>query len=481
MALSKEATLGMGRSLAAFILNLIAAMLGAGILGSGFAYRFLRAYFPSMSTAQRELVVSAVLVALVALGVSLCWSTTTAKWVWIIPAPFLLVRMLMFALQSSGSIMEGYPSVWKHFFNPDLSFPASTFRGFVDFQVFTLSAVRGATYSFVAWAFARWIRPRLDRSLPATSVAGSEPMVPLIWPDAKLRWFSATNLLIAINVAVFAAMTASGISPVFPRTDELRLWGANVGSLTLSGEPWRLVTHSFLHFGIFHLAGNMLFLWWLGRLAERLFRPVILISIYLLTAIAGGLLSVALHPGLVSAGASGAIFGIAGTLISVVFIGKLKLSSSHLFYRRMTVFILFNLISSFSPGIDNMAHLGGLAAGLLFGLTIVQSLRRDSLHQRFSAALFFQGHQAIESHSYDSAIQHLQSYLGVRPKDADGHALLGCSLHALERYDEAVREYQLALTLGCKDSYRVIEANLAAIQANAIAGEVSQRSQTTAT
>jgi Flp pilus assembly protein TadD len=117
-----------------------------------------------------------------------------------------------------------------------------------------------------------------------------------------------------------------------------------------------------------------------------------------------------------------------------------------------------------------MAHLGGLAAGLLVGLAIVQSIRSASLHQRFSTVLFFQGRQAIESCSYDSAIQYLQAYLGVRPKDADGHALLGCSLHAREHYSEAIEEYRLALTLGYNDSHKVIEANLAAIQANAMAG-----------
>jgi membrane associated rhomboid family serine protease len=462
MALSKEAAFRIGRSLAAFILNLIAALQGVTILGGGQAYRFLHAYFPLMSTADRELFVNATLVALVALGVSLCWSTTTAKWVWIIPVPVLLVKMVIFALNPGGSVMTGHPSVWQHFFQPDFSLHNFPSLDFMDFRTYTLAAVRTTTYSLVAWASARWIRPILDRSLSTANVARSEPMVPIIWPDAKLRWYSATNLLIAINVFVFAAMTASGISPTFPRTDELQLWGANVGHLTLGREPWRLVTYSFLHFGIFHLTSNMLFLWWLGRLAERLFGPVILTGIYLLTGMGAGLLSAAWHPSLVSAGASGAIFGIAGTLISAVFIGKLILSPTHLFYRRMTVFILFNLLSYFPRGVANIAHLGGLAAGLFFGLGIVQSLRRSSLHQRFSTVLFFLGRQAIESHSYDSAIQHLQNYLVARPKDPDGHALLGCSLHALEHYDEAVQEYQLALTLGCKD--RMIEANLAAIQ-----------------
>ena len=86
--------------------------------------------------------------------------------------------------------------------------------------------------------------------------------------------------------------------------------GQEVSVFTLGGEYWRLVTHSFLHFGIFHLAPNMLFLWWLGGLAERLFGPVILTSIYLLAAVAGGLLSAAWRPSVVAAGASGALCGI---------------------------------------------------------------------------------------------------------------------------------------------------------------------------
>ncbi|HEY2913886.1 MAG TPA: rhomboid family intramembrane serine protease [Candidatus Angelobacter sp.] len=450
-------------------MNLIAATLGVASLSSGFVYRLLHTYFPSLSAVERTLVVSVVLAALVSLGVSLCWSTTTAKWVWALPATCLIFRMVIFGLNFGGSVIIGHPSVWTHFFHPEFS-GQSAIMDYVDFEVFTLAAVRTTTYSFVAWAAARWIRPIPDRSVPATNVAKSEPMVPVIWPDARLPWLSATNVLIVVNIVVFAAMTVSGVSPILPRNWQMTQWGGNLGSLTLGGEYWRLITHSFLHFGIFHLAPNMLFLWWLGRLAERLFGPVILTSIYLLAAVAGGLLHAVWRPTVVAAGASGAFFGIAGALISVVLFGKLKLSSNHLFYRRMTVFIFFNLISAVSAGVDNMAHLGGLAAGLLVGLAIVHSIRSASLHQRFSTVLFFQGRQAIESYSYDSAIQYLQSYLGIRPKDADGHALLGCSLHAREHYSEAIQEYRLALTLGYNDSHKVIEANLAAIQANAMAG-----------
>ncbi len=138
----------------------------------------------------------------------------------------------------------------------------------------------------------------------------------------------------------------------------------------------------------------MLFLWWLCRLGEKIFGPFVLTSIYLLTAIGGGLLSIAWAPTQVSAGASAAILGIAGATVSVVWFGKLKLPSTQLFYLRMIVFILYVLISGLSPGVDNMAHLGGLVAGLLFGFAVARSLRGASLHQRFSTAVLYQGREA---------------------------------------------------------------------------------------
>ena len=287
-------------------------------------------------------------------------------------------------------------------------------------------------------------------------------MKPRICSGEWVEWLPATNLLIGINIAVFVVMVASGVSPLFPRADQMVSWGGNLGAFTIHGQYWRLMTHSFLHFGILHLTINMLCLWWVGRQAEKTFGGFILTGIYLLAAIGAGLLSLVWAPLRTSQGASGPIMGIAGALIAVVFYGKLKLSSGKLFYRRIIVFILCVLFCGFSPGTDNMAHMGGLIAGLLFGFFFARALRTPSDSKVLATARLFQGREDIERHAYDSAIEHLKTYITLYPDDADGHILLGYSFHALEQYDDAVREYQRALTLGSKDE--AIEANLAEIQ-----------------
>ncbi|SRR5713101_6781310 len=464
MAALRKAALGGGigiaRGVAAFTLNLIAAVLGPTNPG-GFAHRFIRSHLPYVSAAQRELLVSIVFAGLIALCVSRFWSTTTAKWIWIVPLPVLLIRMAIFASGNAhSSVLEDLNyGFWRHFFNPDPSKGYKGFAEFTDFIVFTMGAVRAASYSFVAWVSPQWEQPGLNDPIVVPASDRPEPTRPMILSGPKLRWLTSTNLLIGINVALFAAMVASGISPLFPQTSQLVRWGANLGVLTLHGQYWRLITHAFLHFGIFHLAANMVCLWWIGRLAERIFGGFVLTGIYLLTAIGAGLLSLAWAPLLTSAGASGAILGIAGALIAVVLYGKLKLPPREFFYRRIIVFVCYFLLPT--PGTDNMAHLGGFATGLLLGFFFARSLRTASSHPVFAAARLFQGREAIERHAYDSAVQHLQIYLDARPNAADGHALLGYSFHALQRYDDAIQEYQLALTLGCADEG--IEANLAQV------------------
>ena len=81
---------------------------------------------------------------------------------------------------------------------------------------------------------------------------------------------------------------------------------ASYGPLELSTEWWRLFTAMFVHIGVIHIALNMYCLWSLGPLAERLFGRWKFLSLYLLSGVGGNVLSVALHPTLVAAGASGA-------------------------------------------------------------------------------------------------------------------------------------------------------------------------------
>jgi rhomboid protease GluP len=203
------------------------------------------------------------------------------------------------------------------------------------------------------------------------------------------RWAyaPATYVLVAINCLVFAAMVLNHVSPWAPTVDQLLVWGANNGSLVmLHGEWWRLLTAAFVHVGIIHLATNMWCLWNLGLLGEPLLGPLGLVAVYVLSGISGNLLSNALHPGItghpgiVGAGASGAVFGLCGVLIMLLKSPLLPVSPVEVKRLRQSVinFAILNFVIGgstwfFHAGlqIDNMAHLGGFLCGLALGVPLL--------------------------------------------------------------------------------------------------------------
>jgi len=194
-----------------------------------------------------------------------------------------------------------------------------------------------------------------------------------------IRRFPITPSLIAINVLVFLAMILRGSSVWNPSGQQLVDWGALFGPLTLSDQWWRLFSSMFLHIGIVHLALNMWCLWNLGILAESLLGRWTYLASYLATGAGAGLLSLAVKPLQVSAGASGAVFGLAGVLITGLYFSKLAVPRSALqgTIRSVGLFAFYNLIIGFSiPAINNTAHLGGLGTGLLLGLAMAPVLSR---------------------------------------------------------------------------------------------------------
>ena len=204
-----------------------------------------------------------------------------------------------------------------------------------------------------------------------------------------------TYFLIAINVAVFLWMVLHGVSPTLPQPAQLIHYGANQSVLVLNGEWYRLVTATFVHVGVLHIATNMWCLWNLGLLGEPLLGPFGLVAVYLLTGVAGNLLSMAWDVGLahverlpleavavVGAGASGAVFGITGILIILLSNRKLPIPWVELKRLRSSVirFAGINLLigaSTIIPQlgsfvrIDNSAHLGGFLCGLALGPALV--------------------------------------------------------------------------------------------------------------
>ncbi|AXC14507.1 GlpG protein (membrane protein of glp regulon) [Acidisarcina polymorpha] len=211
-------------------------------------------------------------------------------------------------------------------------------------------------------------------------------------PRTRGRWAvaPATYVLVGINIAVFLLMAFSGVSTTSPTVLQLLQWGADNGGLVLQyGEWWRLVTATFVHVGVIHLATNMWCLWNLGLLGEPLLGPIGTIAVYLLTGVAGNLLSIAVNPDLplgpqshsvVGAGASGAVFGIAGVLIVLLKSKLLPIPEYELKRLRKSViyFAALNFIIGASTllvpsliRIDNMAHLGGFLSGLALGVPLV--------------------------------------------------------------------------------------------------------------
>jgi rhomboid protease GluP len=186
--------------------------------------------------------------------------------------------------------------------------------------------------------------------------------------------------LVGINCAVYLAMVLRGVSPSNPSVQDLVHWGANFGGYVLAGQWWRLLTAAFVHVGILHLATNMWCLWNLGLLGEPLLGPAGVVAVYVLTGVAGNLLSVAVHPQVVGAGASGAVFGLAGVLILLLKAKLLPVPPEEI--RRLRKSVIYFALLNFVIGgtsmflrtaiqIDNMAHLGGFLCGLALGAPLV--------------------------------------------------------------------------------------------------------------
>ncbi len=227
----------------------------------------------------------------------------------------------------------------------------------------------------------------------------------------SLLAYPATYLLIGLNLAVYALMFRFGPVPALLRHHDyasiltapfdpnvLVFFGSSVPEAVVQGQWWRLLTSTFVHVTLLHLALNMWCLWNLGIFGEPLLGRPGLVAVYLLTGAAGMLQSFALstftRQEVVVAGASGAIFGIAGILIVLLSNRKLALPWDELrsLRRQVIFFALANLAIGIAPGalpafspaylqrmhlspdllphIDNSAHIGGFLCGLALGLPL---------------------------------------------------------------------------------------------------------------
>lgn len=182
-----------------------------------------------------------------------------------------------------------------------------------------------------------------------------------------------TQSLIVMNLVWFLYMTVAGVSLTRPDPVLLVRFGALFGPMVYQGELWRLLSCQFVHIGFMHIGFNMYVLFAIGRDLEIIYGRIPFLILYFFSGFCGALASLWAHPMSLSAGASGAIFGLAGGTLSFY----LRLHEpllKNLFQRwrnSLLLFVIYNgIFGLIIPGIDNFAHFGGLAGGFAMGYVI---------------------------------------------------------------------------------------------------------------
>jgi rhomboid protease GluP len=190
-----------------------------------------------------------------------------------------------------------------------------------------------------------------------------------------LQGYFVTPILLNLNILIFIIMVASGVDIMNPTTESLLKWGSNFRPMTLEGQWWRLLTCNFLHIGIFHLLLNMYALLYIGVLLEPLLGRLRFLSAYLLTGLTSSIASLWWHDLTVSAGASGAIFGMYGVFLAMLTTNLIEKTARKALLTSIAVFIGYNLLNGLKGGIDNAGHIGGLIGGLLIGYAFIPGLK----------------------------------------------------------------------------------------------------------
>jgi membrane associated rhomboid family serine protease len=186
-----------------------------------------------------------------------------------------------------------------------------------------------------------------------------------------------TRALIAINIIVYLATVATG-GGINSDRGTIYEHGVLFGPAVASGDYWRLLTSAFMHYGPIHLGMNMLILWFVGApLEERMGRGRFLL-LYLVAGLAGAAGAILVSPCVLTAGASGAIFGLFGAGV------VLERQGISVFGSWLYTIIIINLVLTFRPGsgVSVGGHVGGLIGGILVMLALSRFGRTHALYGR---------------------------------------------------------------------------------------------------
>jgi membrane associated rhomboid family serine protease len=175
-----------------------------------------------------------------------------------------------------------------------------------------------------------------------------------------------TYALIAINVLIYVGTSSSGSALGGSQGGSVYTDFALNGPAVAGGDWWRLVTSGFLHYGLLHIALNMYILWWLGRELEPSLGHVRFAAIYFASMLCGSFGALLITPNALTAGASGAIFGLFG---AAFMIGRAR--GIDVWANGIGPLILFNLVFSFIvSGVSIGGHIGGLIGGGIAGFVM---------------------------------------------------------------------------------------------------------------
>ena len=307
----------------------------------------------------------------------------------------------------------------------------------------------------------------------------SEPTPRPVFLSVPMHRPIATYVLLGLIILVFGAETLAGGST---QTDVLIKLGAKYSPLIASGQYWRLFTAMFLHVGVMHLLFNGYALVAIGTDLERIMGSARFLAIYVLSGLFGSLASYAFSPHL-SAGASGAIFGVIGALGTFFALYRERLGRwGRARLGNILFLIAINLFWGFTnSGIDNYGHLGGLLSGAVLGLVLAPRYQPDETGTRLvdrttlerslpvlilAVALLVggtilatraqadspyihlsRGEDAIQREAWDEAVTELEQAVAKDPTLSEAYFNLGLAHNKLDQPELAAPAYESAIEL----------------------------------
>jgi len=190
------------------------------------------------------------------------------------------------------------------------------------------------------------------------------------------KGYIITPILIYLNIIYWIIMVVNGVHFMEPDNEGLLYWGANFRPFTLNGEYWRLISSCFIHIGLIHLLMNMYALIYIGLLLEPHLGKAKFLFAYLLAGIAGSTASLWWNSYVLSAGASGAIFGMYGIFLALLTTNLIEKKQRKELLTSIGIFVVYNLAFGLTGNIDNAAHIGGLLSGILIGYLFYPAIHK---------------------------------------------------------------------------------------------------------